>query len=193
MYLDDIFCIGRTYLECQQNVMYTKKLLENLGFIINQDKSCLIPSRQCKFLGFVFDSYEMVLKLPENRITKIKKLLIEFKSRARCQLRDFAKFLGHLTAVQYGWLYTKEFERHKYLCLLGNPSYDQPINLPEHFSSDFNWRINNILVEVNCNPFRFIQFTLEIFSDASSSGWGAYCDSEKVYEFWNEKRNKYAH
>lgn len=191
IYLDDIFLVDRTYYECQQNINFTKTLLVDLGFVINFEKSCLEPKQQCKYLGFIFDSYEMTLKLPDSKIIALKKLLSGFKKMSKCNLRDFAKFLGHLTsvcpAIQYGWLYTKLFERHKYLCLCKNPSYNQTISLPDHFKEDITWWEMNI----NSNsPFKFNQFQLEIYSDASSSGWGAYCEGNKAHGFWKlEERN----
>lgn len=188
VYLDDILCFGQSYDECANNVRTTTKLLESLGFIINKDKSCLHPSQQCKFLGFVYDSSNMILKLPSEKKTKIKHTLLTFLNTRKCKLRDFARLIGLLVsacpAVQYSWLYTKQFEAHKYLNLLNNPSYEQIITLPSNLKDDLHWWLQNI-VNAYC-PFRFNQFDLEIFSDASRTGWGASCNDEKAYGFWKE-------
>lgn len=63
-YLDDFLLLGSTKHECLANVMATISLLESLGFLINDEKSNLIPARSCKYLGFLFDSQEMTIKLP---------------------------------------------------------------------------------------------------------------------------------
>ncbi|XP_014233125.1 uncharacterized protein LOC106656583 [Trichogramma pretiosum] len=44
IYLDDILCIGKTYDECAKNASETIKLLESLGFVINNKKTGCIPS-----------------------------------------------------------------------------------------------------------------------------------------------------
>lgn len=56
IYLDDIFCFDRSFKLCKNNVIESKQFLEELGFILNKDKSSLIPSQRCKFLGSIFDS-----------------------------------------------------------------------------------------------------------------------------------------
>lgn len=35
-YLDDIFLMGRSRIECMNNLFYTEKLLLALGFVINK-------------------------------------------------------------------------------------------------------------------------------------------------------------
>lgn len=56
IFLDDYMCFGQSYSECEKNVRITLDLLQSLGFIINKEKSCLVPSTQCRYLGFVFNS-----------------------------------------------------------------------------------------------------------------------------------------
>lgn len=56
VYLDDICCIAPTYQECLDNVAQTRSLFESLGFIINEEKSSLIPSNRCAYLGFIIDT-----------------------------------------------------------------------------------------------------------------------------------------
>lgn len=90
-------------------------------------------------------------------------------------------------AIQYSWLYTKLFERVKYLSLLKNPSYDQVIRLPNNLKTDMFWWLNHIdhgFFPLSCN-----QYDLEIFSDASATGWGVYCTDGNSFGYWkdNEK------
>lgn len=52
VYLDDFLLFGKTFSECETNVRITISVLEKLGFIINREKSQLVPSQNCIFLGF---------------------------------------------------------------------------------------------------------------------------------------------
>lgn len=187
-YLDDTLLIGKTYDECIQNVNFTKSTLENLGFLINYTKSCLIPKTNCKFLGFIFDSKNMQLKLPLSKINKIKDTVNFHLTLTKCKLRDFARLIGLLTsacpAVQFSWLYTKILERHKYLCLLDNPDYNSFISLPKELHPDLKWWARH--VDRNCNPFRFNNFEAEIFTDSSTTGWGAYKNGKQAHGYWKE-------
>lgn len=71
IYLDDFLLMGKTPLECRNNVSATISLLESLGFIINYNKSSIIPSRKCKYLGFVYNSEAMTVELPKGKRVKI--------------------------------------------------------------------------------------------------------------------------
>ncbi|CAD6224525.1 GSCOCG00011784001-RA-CDS, partial [Cotesia congregata] len=89
---------------------------------------------------------------------------------------NFASFIGILgslcPAARYGWVYMKNLEREKFLALEKN----------------LNWwkqNMNKIFM-----PIKNHKFTLEIFSDASLTGWGASCGNNKANGFWNiQERN----
>jgi hypothetical protein len=51
VYIDDSYLQAETYDECTQNVCQTIKMVQNLGFKVNFEKSALIPRKQLLFLG----------------------------------------------------------------------------------------------------------------------------------------------
>lgn len=142
-YLDDLFLVGQSYYNCLQNGSDTRLLLESLGFIINTNKSVFTPNQACKYLGNIIDSKRLEIKLPDCKREKIKNEILRFKSLKRCKIREFARFLGLLSsacqAVDYGWLYTKDFERCKYLNLREDENYDRFMTIPDHLSWVFDW------------------------------------------------------
>lgn len=127
----------------------------------------------------------MTISLPTVKREKIKSLILKFRKMRCCKIRDFAHFLGLLTsacpAVTYGWVYTKKFERCKYLALKDNLDFDRLMSLPRDLHADFLWWETNILCAVN--KLRRNDFNLELFSDASRSGWGAVCGEQKVHSY----------
>lgn len=181
-YLDDFCCIGNSYNDCLQNVNYTKNILTSLGFIINTKKSQMIPSNSCKFLGFIFNTVNMTISLPDDKREKIKQKTKILMGVQQCSVRQFAEFIGLLTsacpAVKYGWLYTKLFEREKFLALNHTENYNRQMKLSPILNKDFKWWLNNI--KNTCNPIRSIEYILEIFSDASTTGWGVSCGAESA-------------
>ena len=58
-YIDHSYLQGSDTTECLLNISGTQTLFTDLGFVINVDKSCLIPAQQIIFLGlspgFSFD------------------------------------------------------------------------------------------------------------------------------------------
>ena len=189
IYLDDILLFGNTYKECRNNFLATWNILEFLGFIINKEKSVPIPSQTCVWLGFLFDSRNMVISLTEERKQKILALITKFSKLNKTKIREFAQFIGSIisccAAIEYSWLYTKAFEREKILALeTNNENYDAFLNLNSNLKPDFEWWKNNILIgkrDISCPPP-----LLEIFSDASLTGWGAVCQGKKANGFWTE-------
>lgn len=186
-YLDDFLLIGSSYSECQKNVDDTKNLLQKLGFVINFEKSQLVPSKTCKFLGFNFDTENMTLTLPDDKRCRIKTKAHKYLRKKTCTIRQFAEFLGLLTsacpAVRYGWVHTKLFEREKYLALQKNQdNYNKRMTLSENLKPDLVWWRDNI--DSAYAPFRNNNYCTEIFSDSSLTGWGASCGSEVANGHW---------
>jgi hypothetical protein len=190
VYLDDLICIGNSYDDCLSCVTETIKLLEHLGFVINYPKSCLIPSQVQTFLGFELDSSKMCIRLPNSKRERIFDLLNKVINHTKVMsIRDFARFLGVLCAscpaVAYGWGYTKRLEREKYLALRdSNEDYECLMSLSADSGADLLWWKNNIMV--TSNPIRAGHYSLEIFSDASTTGWGVSCRGERASGFWDE-------
>ena len=180
--------MGDTYTECANNAQKTCNLLESLGFIINYSKSKILPSQRCKYLGFIFDSSSMSLELPEERRVNVKHLIDKFSGLTQFKIRDFAEFIGLVIAccpaLKYSWMYTKDFERQKFLALNANKNNYDATMILELNKTDVNWWKTHILSGVN--SLELPEFSLEIFSDASLSGFGAVCGDQRVNGFWIE-------
>ncbi|KPJ15537.1 hypothetical protein RR48_09466 [Papilio machaon] len=87
--------------------------------------------------------------------------------------------------VEYGWLYTKQMERVKYLNLLGHDDYNRFMNIPDTLLSDFNWWLNAL--RTPSHRIKVDYFSIEIFSDASTTGWGAACGNQTASGRWSKK------
>jgi hypothetical protein len=62
-YLDDILVLGYTFHNCMANLQKALSLLIEAGFIVNWEKSSLIPTTNFTFLGMIWDSVEGALSL----------------------------------------------------------------------------------------------------------------------------------
>lgn len=187
-YLDDVICIGDTYEACSNTVQLVVQTFENLGLVINFEKSCTTPNQYCKYLGFIINSNSMCLQLPPEKIQKIRNLISKIRYKESVQIRDFAKLIGTLTAacpaISYGWVYTKRLEREKYLALLrNNENYNEKMPLNPILREDFSWWSK--LSDKNTNKFHDSHFHKEIFTDSSLTGWGAACDDEIARGLWS--------
>ncbi|XP_030765284.1 uncharacterized protein LOC115889439 [Sitophilus oryzae] len=186
-YLDDLLLLGVSKVECHSNIQKTITLLEYLGFIINKEKSCVIPSTRGKYLGFIFDSKSLTLELPNDKKDRILKWTNTLMSTGHCKILKFAQFLGILTAacpaVKYGWLHTELFERQKFLALRHNGGdYNARLEITNDMIDDMRWW-HQTICSAN-NHLKVDSFQLEIFTDSSLSGWGAVCKGEKTHGWW---------
>ena len=187
-YLDDFMILSDSFTECTRQTTRTVNLLNSLGFIINREKSNLHPNTYCRYLGFCFNSLSLKLELPVVKKHNIRKWALYFQNKPGCKIRLFAKFIGILVAacpaVEYGWLYTKSFERHKFLALLANNGkYEATMVLPQSLNEDLLWWERNI--SSASNSLEQGSFAVEIFTDASLTGWGVYCNKEKTHGYWS--------
>ncbi|KAI8441961.1 hypothetical protein MSG28_005632 [Choristoneura fumiferana] len=192
-YLDDLLCIGKDYTECVTNVQHTVRLLECLGFIINYDKSSLKPQQCSKFLGFIYNSQDMTISLPCDKQRKILQLVQKFMLLPDCTICDFAQLIGVLVAAcpaaKYGWLYTKILERQKFLALQKHHDYKAKIKLSNLILEDLVWWQNHISsISWSMVP---PDYSLEIFSDASRTGWGGFCAGNRVNGAWKTQEMEY--
>lgn len=186
--------LAATMTTVLNNLSQTKQILECLGFIINEEKSCMIPQKSCKYLGFIIDSEKFHIRLTDKKRKLIKHDLLQFKKIKRCTIRSFARLVGLLTsacpAVQYGWLYeyTKLFERCKYLALLNSDDYNSYLSLAPELQNDFDWWLK--FIDNATNPIRDDIYKIEIFSDASKTGWGVACGKETANGRWSEEESQ---
>lgn len=193
IYLDDIFMWSNTVEECKINIHNTRKLLESLGFVLNLDKCQLTPQKKIKFLGFLVDSEKFLIQLPDNKKQIINNLLSKFSKLKSCRIRDLAKLIGTLIsacpAVEYSRLYTKALEREKVNALRQSKSdFSRKMNLSKHILPDLQWWSSQIGTATRY--IRNNKYTLEIFSDASLTGWGAVCSGKKAHGFWSQEEKK---
>lgn len=180
VYLDDFLCIGSDSA--------------SLGFIINQRKSCFVPATRCEILGFIIDSSHYVLELPVNKKEAILSCIKGLMRRGYFSILDWAKLIGRLVAacpaVEYGAMYTKALERVKTLALIKNNfSYKEKMSLPRYILPDLAWWINKI--PLARNSFKTFDFAMELFTDASNTGWGATTGSREAHGFWSDSQKSF--
>lgn len=108
-------------------------------------------------------------------------------AQKHCKILKFAQFLGLLTsacpAVKYGWLYTKLFERTKFLALRSNSgNYNSKMLIPQEVKNEHKWWLGN--TSYSSNSLKNDTFCLEIYTDSSLSGWGAFCQGRRTHGWW---------
>ena len=116
-YIDDSFLMGDTASECWSNVKDTVELVQRMGFIINSEKSCLIPNTMLVFLGFVLDSESMSVSLTKEKALRIRAACESLINKTTCTIRNLAQVIGLLVSsfpgVEHGPLYYRNLVNEK--------------------------------------------------------------------------------
>jgi hypothetical protein len=69
---EDILVLGSTFHNCMANLQKALSLLIEAGFIINWEKSSLIPTTTFMFLGMILDLVECTLSLPKDKLLRLR-------------------------------------------------------------------------------------------------------------------------
>ena len=188
VYIDDTWLTSEDYNSCVNNIAETITLLDRLGFVIHPEKSILIPNQEITFLGFIFNSANMTLKLTPERALKLKTACLENLEAATPHIRDVARLLGLMTSsfpgVMYGALHYRALEMGKTCALKQNKgNFDRPMTLSSEAKSDIQWWIDSISEAYN--PVHHGDPDIIMTTDASLLGWGACLDGMTTGGRWN--------
>ena len=188
IFLDDILLIGSSMEECLSPLSSLRDLLQSLGFVINVNKSQLIPVTRILYLGFIIDTVSMTLLLPDEKIVKILGACQNLLTYVNPSVREVAHVIGLLVsafpAVSFLKLHYRSIELCKSRALSVNPDFDQKIQLDPNARSDLQWVIENIS---RLNGFMFGNRPADVYieSDASLAGWGAVCNGQSANGRWS--------
>ncbi|PFX34812.1 hypothetical protein AWC38_SpisGene325 [Stylophora pistillata] len=149
VYVDDTWLTSEDYNSCVNNIAETITLLDRLGFVTQPEKSIWIPTQEITFVGFIFNSANMTVKLTPERALKLKTACLENLEATTPLIRDVARLLGltnsSFPVVMYGALHYRALELEKTCALKQNKgNFDRPMTLSCEANSDIQWWIDSI-------------------------------------------------
>ena len=189
IFLDDILLAASSLQECLDQLRLLRKLVEDLGFIINEGKSHLEPVTRIEFLGFIIDSNLMRVFLPETKIQKIILNCRSLLSNRRPSVRQLANVTGLLVsafpAINYLRLFYRSIELCKSEALRAHGDFDGAAILSSQAISDLHWVLQN-LSQLNGCYFGSRPIDVIIECDASLIGWGAFSEGQPAQGRWSD-------
>ena len=193
IYLDDLFIMGQDQEETRWQTWAAIDLLEALGFLVNFKKSVVGPAQVIEYLGFLIDSTRKEIRLPAGKVNQIRKEARQLLTQAQLSARTLAKFTGKLSAailaIHPAPLHYRSLQALKHRAMR-QAGYDGMIALSRSAQEDLQWWCNN-LTESNGRQTQDPLPDLEIETDASLQGWGAYCAGECTGGCWSEEEKTY--
>lgn len=185
-YIDDFWISENSYERCVAAQNSLLGLLGDLGFAASWHK-CTSPCQSIRYLGIIFDSINMTMSLPSDKMQKLRSELEFFVKRKRAtkhQLQRLCGVLSHAAKVVYGG---RIFSRRIIDLLKGLPDKNVRIKLSDDFKEDLQWWRT---YAANFNGHATIvshHYTQEVVlqTDASKGGYGIVVDNDWMAGYIN--------
>ena len=175
-WLDDILLVGSSYSSTKKAIKFAYTLLESLGFVIKDAKSQLLPTQSISHVGFEWDSVAHTVSVPSSKVTDLKLLCMNAKSRS-VSLRFLAKIIGTIESFIFGCPIAPLHYRHLQFDLNKSVSkgahWNTRIELSAMAIGDLDWWLGCEL-HLPPSPLAPFSHTHTMETDASLEGWGAY-------------------
>ena len=175
-YLDDFLIASPDPSLLVSHTQFTINLLNSLGYKVNLAKSSLIPSHSINHLGFLWDSLNYSLSVPDEKIFKIRRFSSLILTSS-VSVRTISSFLGLLTSISPAFPYTPIHLRGIQFCFLSHRSsnldWDSPFSPDPPCIKDLQWW-SSCPLPLPSSPLAPFRASLSLYTDASNLGWGAY-------------------
>ena len=188
-YIDDIIIFADSYDSCLADTFCTIKLLESLGYMVNYSKSVITPTQRIEHLGLIIDTVSMKVKVNSDKCSNIISLCSSLRKMSNPTIRQVARVVGtmvsYIPGVEFGIMHYRNLEICKILALkreFGN--FDKCLTLSHKALNDLSWWEENI--NTQCTDLNKPQPSVFIFTDSSSSMWGAVIGEVKTGGSWND-------
>ena len=192
-YLDDWLVRASTHNTCLQHTQTLITLCQELGWLVNKEKSELVPKQVFNFVGYQFDLKEGRVKPTPERWQTLTDKIQSILSGLVCPVRQFMSLIGLLTAtekqVHLGRLHMRPIQWHLKNNWRVLKSLEKVIPIPKSFHPHLRWWLeeSNVLLG---QPLQPLKHALQIFTDASKEGWGAHLDEHTARGTWSLPESK---
>lgn len=181
-YLDDFVVLGGSEGECQESQDILHSMLINFGFKVAEDKGSP-PSQRFKYLGIIIDTVKMTVSIDEDKLTRVKKEVLELLGKhivKRKTLEEVAGLLAHCAAVVRGG---RTFARRIYNALRDNSG--PMVELDEVIKQDLVWWSSFVhWFNGRARVLGAGHDKLEVFTDSSNYGFGSHIPDDYFWGVW---------
>ena len=192
-YLDDWLVRASTHHTCLQHTQTLVTLCQELGWLVNKEKSELVPKQVFNFVGYQFDLKEGKVRPTEERWQALTHKIRSILSDPLFPVRQFMSLIGLLTAtekqVHLGRLHMRPIQWHLKNNWRVPESLEKVIPVPKSHHPHLRWWLeeSNVLLGQPLHP---LKHALQIFTDASNKGWGTHLDNHTARGTWSLPESK---
>jgi hypothetical protein len=187
-YLDDLLIIAKNKQTSARRTDMVIRRLYVLGFLVNQRKSSLLPTKAIQHLGFMIDAVNTSLTVPIQKVRDLRRGASRLLHRPYCSIRNLAAFKGKAQAMIAAVFPTRLRPRNllatKNRALKRLGSWTAMTPLPQEAQEELTWWITQLR---QWNGHSFLQSTpdAEVHTDASETGWTIVHASNSWSGIWS--------
>ena len=163
-------------------------LIQSLGFIVNHQKSELVPQQRFNFIGYHFSLDQGLVKPTDDRWAKIQNSFNRISKKSVINARTLMSIIGLLASaektVRLGRIHMRPFQWH----LKTHWKFPMPLNSPIPWTRTMKQHGEWWLDPQNALSGEFLHprdHDVLIFTDASNAGWGAHLDHPSTGGLWS--------
>ena len=195
MYLDDWLVLASCRDSCQHHMDQVISLTTSLGFTPNWEKSALTPAQEFTFLGMLFRTVPCTVAPSRARLERFSALRDRLLSSKSASVRTLHSLLGQMESLApllpLGHLHKRSFQR-ELSCRWDqvSQSWDLVISLQDWLVPSLaQWTVTSWLD--SCVPTAVPQHEVELYTDASTVGWGAHVENLTASGTWSQEERSF--
>ena len=188
-YLDDWLLVADSQDLLLKHLSLLLNLVQKLGFIVNWEKSALLPSRTPTYLGAVIDLPALRARPTPERVDKVLSAVLSLSSVEFAPAEEWVRALGYLASLKYlvpdCLLYMRPLQIHlnrHFRPLRDPPSKRVPVT-PEVRACLSRWACRDLLSQGR--PLHVPLPSVTVVTDASLYGWGGHCAGVSASGRWS--------
>ena len=198
-YMDDALLVHESAQMCYEATKKAAYLFDSLGFTIHPTKSILSPTKTILHMGFLLNTANMTVSIPEKKANKIKEKCVHILAKEKCSIQTLSEVIGTLVAAspgnRFATLYFKRLEIcRNYGLARSQGSYESMVVLDTNCKEDLQWWTQNVdkypVVMEHSAP------VLTVITDACKTGYGglsidAEGNEEATNGLWDISEQEY--
>ena len=191
-YLDDLIIAAKSKALSREHTQLVMAKLLELGYKVKLAKSSLEPSQQLDHLGFHFNTQDMTLAVPKTKLRNIRREATKIRNAGATTVRALSSFIekamATTAAVFPARLMTQHLMSLKNAALKSGMSLETIIQLSTKAKENLDWWITQF---GSWNGLSWIQTPteLDIYTDASNTGWGIVIGDNSWSGQWSESQS----
>ena len=189
-YLDDWLVKAKSHQVCLQHTQDLIKMCQQLGWLVNLDKSELEPKQVFNFIDYQFNLKSGRVRPTPDRWPNLLEKILKLPA---CPVREFMPLIGLLTAtekqVHLSRMHMRPIQWHLKNSWRVPELLEKVIPFPGSLHPHLQWCLkeDNVLTGQPLHP---IKHALQIFTDTSKEGWGAHLNEHTARGTWSLPESK---